>query len=81
VGRGCRAVQCLVPPAGPAELRFCDELGRQVIQLRQGFGEAGRHGAVWEGLDSRGQPVGSGVYFAQLRAVAQVFTRKVVLVR
>jgi hypothetical protein len=71
----------VLPAAGPAELWICDALGRQVVQLRQGPQEAGRHVAAWEGLDSRGQSVGSGVYFAQLRAGGQVVTRKVVLVR
>jgi hypothetical protein len=71
----------VLPGTGPAELRICDALGRQVALLRQGPLEAGRHTAAWEGLDSRGQPVGSGVYFARLRTGGQVLTRKLLLVR
>jgi hypothetical protein len=52
-----------------------------VALLREGRLAAGRHAVVWEGLDSRGEPVGSGVYFARLSAGDRMITHKVLLVR
>lgn len=71
----------VLPGEGPTELRICDALGRQVVLLSRGRLAAGRHAVVWEGLDSRGQPVGSGVYFARLSAGNRAITHKVLLVR
>lgn len=49
--------------------------------LFEGEQQAGRHGARWQGRDSHGRPVGSGVYFCRLETPAAVQTRKLVLAK
>lgn len=55
--------------------------GRLVTTLIASRLEAGPHRAIWRGLDGRGAPVASGVYFAKLLAGDEVETQKLVLVR
>jgi hypothetical protein len=43
-----------------------DVSGRLVTTLFEGTAEAGEHAAVWDGTDSAGRPVASGVYFCRL---------------
>jgi flagellar hook assembly protein FlgD len=40
--------------------------GRKVRTLVEGWREAGRWDAVWDGTDDRGTAVPSGVYYARL---------------
>ncbi|MBC7185840.1 MAG: hypothetical protein H5U38_02280, partial [Calditrichaeota bacterium] len=42
---------------------------------------AGRHKLVWDGRDSRGEPVGSGVYVAVLSHGGQVQRVKLLLAK
>jgi hypothetical protein len=41
----------------------------------------GHHDRAWDGKDSAGRPVASGVYFARLVAGGETANRKLVLVR
>jgi flagellar hook assembly protein FlgD len=43
--------------------------------------EKGFHVAVWDGRDSNGTAVGSGVYFSCLKAGKEMKSRKIVLLR
>jgi flagellar hook assembly protein FlgD len=42
---------------------------------------AGSHSAVWDGRDSKGIAVASGVYFVRLESNDRVSTRKMVLAK
>lgn len=66
---------------GTIELRVYDVAGRLVATLDRGPRAAGPHQAVWNGRNSRGQVVASGVYFVQLRTERDTFRSKVVLSR
>jgi hypothetical protein len=67
--------------AGPADLSIYDVSGRLVTTLASGEREAGPGTVRWDGRDSQGIEVGSGVYFVRLNAAGSVATRKMVLVK
>jgi hypothetical protein len=64
---------------GPVEIAIHDLTGRLVRTLEQGFREGGDHEAHWDGRDTSGRRVASGVYLYQLRAGTTVETRRIVL--
>lgn len=55
-----------------------DASGRLVVRLNQGVREAGSYRTDWNGRDSAGSVVGSGVYFYRLEGVPNVASRKMV---
>ena len=81
------------PASGPAVLRFAlpktahvrlavfDVRGRLVATLANGLLPPGWHPIVWQRRDTRGARVASGVYWAQLEALGEVRTQRLVLVR
>ena len=62
-------------------LRVYDVQGRLVRTLVNEPMVAGRHAAVWDGLNDRGHAAGSGVYFARMEAGGYTATGKMILVR
>jgi hypothetical protein len=62
-------------------LRVYDVTGARVRTLADEVLPAGRHARVWDGRDDRGNTVGTGVYFYQLRTGGLVATRKTVLLK
>ncbi len=58
-----------------------DISGRLVALLSDQFREAGSYSVFWDGTDSRGSEVSSGVYFYRMRAGEYVQTRKMVLLK
>lgn len=66
---------------GRASLRIHDQRGRVVRTLLDGVQTRGAHEAVWDGRDDRGRGVGSGVYFAVLRAGEVRRSGKLVLMK
>lgn len=63
------------------ELDIYDALGQRLVRLVQDRLSAGRHMVTWNGLDRRGRPVASGVYYARLRAGQFVQTRPMLLLK
>lgn len=66
---------------GPVELSIYNLQGSLVRTLVSESRPGGRHEAVWQGTDSNGQRVASGVYMARLRADGVNQMRKLVLVK
>jgi len=66
---------------GPVSLRIYDATGRLVRVLVEGVRPAGHYAETWDGRDSRGAAVASGVYFCRLDAGAFTETRKMALLR
>lgn len=56
-----------LPETGQVSLVVFDVLGQKVIELEKGYFDAGYHATIWNGKNSKGQSVASGVYFIQLR--------------
>ncbi|MEW6753111.1 MAG: FG-GAP-like repeat-containing protein [Candidatus Latescibacterota bacterium] len=74
-----------LPQAAAVELAVYNLAGQKVATLVQGEREAGGYTVTWDGRDTAGRPLGSGVYLCQLRASGQargqVDTRKLLLLR
>ncbi|MBD3178320.1 MAG: T9SS type A sorting domain-containing protein [Candidatus Latescibacteria bacterium] len=66
---------------GHAELSVFDASGRLVRNIAQGFMKAGIHSETWNGTDSMGREVSSGIYFIRLRSKERIISRKAVLMR
>ncbi len=58
-----------------------DVSGRLVTVLADQFKEAGSYSVFWDGTDSRGADVSSGVYFYRMQAGDFIQTRKMVLLK
>jgi flagellar hook assembly protein FlgD len=62
-------------------LRVHDLTGRVVRTLVDGARAAGTHEAVWDGRDSRGRDLPSGVYLARMGTSAGTASGKLLLAR
>ena len=62
-------------------LRIYDAAGRLVRVLVEGARPAGNYAELWDGRDSRGRAVASGIYFYRLSAGSFSETRKMALLR
>jgi len=63
------------------DLRVFGVDGREVAALARGLWSAGSHRVSWSGLDSRGAPTASGVYFVRLVTGERAETRRIVRLR
>ena len=59
-----------LPADALVQLNIYDMLGRKVITLLNERKPAGYHSIVWDGKNSQGELVNSGVYFYQLSVIA-----------
>jgi hypothetical protein len=64
---------------GAAEVALFDAAGRRVRTLKSGEFMRGYHTTAWDGRDSDGHRVPSGVYFLNLRTEGQARQLKVVI--
>jgi hypothetical protein len=67
--------------AGSVRLSICDTQGRRVAVVEEGWHEAGRHEARWDGRNSQGLIMPNGVYLAVLEALGKRVSRKIAHVR
>lgn len=70
-----------IPENGFTKLSIYDVKGRLVKELVNRQTEAGRHTSVWDGNDSQGNKVSSGIYFYRLVSNKFVETKKMVLLK
>ncbi|MBD3402666.1 T9SS type A sorting domain-containing protein [candidate division GN15 bacterium] len=70
-----------LPQKASVELTVYNVLGRKVSTLLSKDLPAGTHTVGWNGTDSHGEAVSSGVYFYRLTAGEAVLSRKMVLAR
>lgn len=66
---------------GYARLEVYNILGRHVATLVEGYLDAGRTQAVWNGEDAYGNGVGSGIYFYRLTTADFTEMKKMVLMK
>jgi hypothetical protein len=66
---------------GNVALRIYDVRGRLVRTLVDGTRTAGEKSVVWDGRNSRGARVATGVYFYRMRAPGYEKTRKMILLQ
>ncbi len=65
----------------PTRLAVYDVRGRLVATLVDGPSDAGQHTVVWDGTDSRGRQVSSGIYFLRAEIAGWTDARKMVLLK
>lgn len=70
-----------LPEKGQLTLEIFNILGQRVITLARGLYDVGEHQVTWNGRDSGGAQVGSGVYFCRLRAGQFRGIKRMVLLR
>ena len=70
-----------LPEESRVSLTIYDITGRKIRVLADGRYPAGTHRVVWDGTDSRGQAVASGVYAYRLTAGKYMTTRKLLLIK
>ena len=70
-----------IPKAGSVLLRVFDVRGRLVRTLAEVTFSAGDHVVEWNGTDSRGTAVSSGVYYYRLEALGTSATRKLIVLK
>lgn len=71
----------LSEPGGFVNLRIYDVRGRLVRVLVKAKKSRGRHTALWNGRDSSGRPVSSGVYYCRIKINKFSASRKIVYLR
>jgi len=70
-----------LPKAGEISLNIYNLRGQLVATLHDGAIAAGRHQMVWDGKDTRGANVASGIYVYRLEADGFVATKKLTLLK
>jgi len=70
-----------IPRPGDVALTIYDLRGHHVESLVNAYQEAGWHRLRWNGRNSAGGRVGSGVYFYRLESGGEAKTRKLVILR
>ncbi len=70
-----------LPEAAEVRLEIFNLLGRKVATLTEGELPAGHHSVVWEGRNSSGSTVATGVYFYRLDAGSFSETKKMLLLK
>jgi hypothetical protein len=70
-----------LPRQSQVELSCYDITGSQVVQLESGVLGAGYHEIKWDGLNSQGRPVASGVYFSRFIADDYSAIAKMILIK
>ena len=70
-----------LPIDGNIKLIIYDILGKELVTLIDGNYSAGRYNIIWNGKDSFGNYLGSGIYFYQLRTDKFSQTKKMIISR
>jgi hypothetical protein len=70
-----------LPDARHVRVTIFDVRGRLVRTLADGVFEAGPHDVPWDGTNSAGEPLGSGVYFYRLEAGDRTHEGRMVLLK
>ncbi|MBN2411443.1 T9SS type A sorting domain-containing protein [candidate division KSB1 bacterium] len=70
-----------LPEATPVRIDIYNSLGQKVLTLIDSKKPAGTHKIIWNGRDSAGQSVPSGIYFYRLSTDSQQLVRKMLLLR
>ena len=75
------AIRFVLPVAGDVKLSVYNLAGQKVATLVEGMRPSGIFEIAWDGRDSEGGMLASGVYLYELRTKDRVFTRKLLLLQ
>jgi hypothetical protein len=67
--------------AEPTEIGVYELTGRRVVVLASGIFSAGSHPVTWDGQDTTGRAMPSGIYLVRFQTATQVLSKKIMLVR
>ncbi|HGY57403.1 MAG TPA: T9SS type A sorting domain-containing protein, partial [Caldithrix abyssi] len=70
-----------LPAAAHVDLKIYDIRGRQLVTLVNETQQSGKYSLVWNGSDSLGRPLSSGIYFLRIAAAEWVRVKKITLLR
>ena len=70
-----------LPKTGRVMITIYNILGQEVTTIINQRLDYGYHTVTWQGTDRMGRPVGSGVYFSELKAAGIRKTRKMLLMK
>jgi hypothetical protein len=68
--QGSTTIELDLPTSGDVQVGIYDIQGRKIATLIDGHKQAGSYSAVWNGDDTQGMTVASGVYFCRVRVGA-----------
>lgn len=74
-------IRYILPAAGTVRLTVYDGRGHIVARLVDEYQDTGMHAVTWNGRDTRGATVSSGVYYARMEANGELRTTKMALLR
>lgn len=74
-------IRFVVPKPARVRIAVMDAAGREIDVLVNENMESGEFETRWDGKDSRGRDVDSGVYFLRMTAGGDTAERKIVLLR
>lgn len=75
------SISFALPEAGMVNLSVYNGLGQQIKTIRSEHMPAGRYQVTWDGTDSHGSSVPSGIYIYQLSSGEQTLSNKMVLMK
>lgn len=75
------SIRFVLPQAMDVKIEIFNALGQKVTTLVDGKRTAGQHIINWNGIDNRGNPVSSGIYFYRLSTENYEKTMKMVLMK
>jgi hypothetical protein len=70
-----------LPYSSSVRVNIYNVLGQEIKEITNGFIEAGHHQVTWDGKNSDGEDVTSGVYFYRINAEDFNKTKKMLLVK
>ena len=70
-----------LPNEQKIELTIYNIKGQKVKTLYSGIASEGEQSVVWDGIDSNGKTVSSGIYFYKLKTESKELTRKMLLLK
>ncbi|HEX04709.1 MAG TPA: T9SS type A sorting domain-containing protein [Bacteroidetes bacterium] len=74
-------IQYELRQAGQVKIQIINVLGEEVVTLVDTRATGGKHSIVWNGRDSFGQPVSSGVYLSVLQAREHQIVNKMTMMK
>ncbi len=72
-------IQFVLPSGGNLRLTVFDVLGREVGRLYNSCLNAGKHQLQWNGMDTDGRALPSGMYFLQMETPQETTVRRMIL--
>lgn len=74
-------IEYTLPKSSNVKIEIYNSLGQLVNVLENSFHNAGRYTLVWEGINSFGKQVSSGIYFYRMSAEGFTLVKKMILMR